>query len=722
MFRRTKAFSGNNMSWRCLPIVLVVLFLAVGIGLTGGIGNASAASGEPDGKLSARLAALAVPSVSQAEKQTLGFSDSGANEILMINSQGQILVYIRLTEITSDNLQALTAMEATIVHVSEPYKTVTAYVPDYRLADLTMIAAVANIQEVIKPERQASSCPTATISEGDSQLKADQARSFYNIDGTGVRVGVLSDSYALLSSPTSASQDVSTGDLPGTSNPCGHTTPVNVIAEGPSGGADEGRAMAQIVHDLAPGAKLAFATAFNGDLDFADQIRALRNTASCDIIVDDVSYANEPFFQDGPISVAVKDVTTNGAVYFTSAGNSTATDNSGNIISSYEAAAYRPAACPTVTGNSGMLDCHNFNTGGGTTTYMSFTLTNGGYIRPILQWNEPWYGVVTNLDLYITNAAGAILAKSVNVNTGGSGTQQPYEYTTYTNGTGANQTVYLVIARRAGTATPRVKYISIRTGGVASTNYNSTNSTDTFGVPIFGHAGANEALSIAAVPYNDSTSPESYTSRGYPTFYYGPVSGTTPASLLSSPQTRAKPDMAATDGGRNTFFGSISGGYHRFYGTSAAAPHAAAVTALLKQRNASLTMTSAQTILKSTASAIANGGLTITGAGLVNALAAMTPSGYYTVIFTAGSGGSISGQGNQLVASGGSCSSVTPVASSGYYFSGWTGDYTGSDNPLTLTNVTANKNITANFAVTPSGGGGDGGGGGGGCFINSTQP
>ena len=83
--------------------------------------------------------------------------------------------------------------------------------------------------------------------------------------------------------------------------------------------------MAQIVHDLAPGANLAFATAFNGMLDFADNIRALK-AAGSKVIVDDVSYFDEPYFQDGPVSVAVNQVTNQGVTYFSSAANN-------NIIS-----------------------------------------------------------------------------------------------------------------------------------------------------------------------------------------------------------------------------------------------------------------------------------------------------------------------------------------------------------------------------------------------------
>src|SRR5438094_236199 len=82
---------------------------------------------------------------------------------------------------------------------------------------------------------------------------------------------------------------------------------------GGAGLTDEGRAMSQIVHDLAPGARLAFATANGGVTTMADNIRSLRNAHGSSVIVDDVTYFVEPMFQDGPVSVAVNDVTATGA-------------------------------------------------------------------------------------------------------------------------------------------------------------------------------------------------------------------------------------------------------------------------------------------------------------------------------------------------------------------------------------------------------------------------
>jgi uncharacterized repeat protein (TIGR02543 family) len=62
--------------------------------------------------------------------------------------------------------------------------------------------------------------------------------------------------------------------------------------------------------------------------------------------------------------------------------------------------------------------------------------------------------------------------------------------------------------------------------------------------------------------------------------------------------------------------------------------------------------------------------------------------------------------------------SITANPNSGYEFSDWSGDATGTENPITIT-MNLNKSITANFTAIPSGDTGDGDGDGkkGGCFI-----
>ena len=75
------------------------------------------------------------------------------------------------------------------------------------------------------------------------------------------------------------------------------------------------------------------------------------------------------------------------------------------------------------------------------------------------------------------------------------------------------------------------------------------------------------------------------------------------------------------------------------------------------------------------------------------------PANTYALTYAAGSGGTISGTSPQTVPSGGSGTAVTAVANSGYHFVNWSDGSTA--NPRTDTNVTANMNVTANFAANP---------------------
>jgi hypothetical protein len=85
-------------------------------------------------------------------------------------------------------------------------------------------------------------------------------------------------------------------------------------------GSEEGRAMIQLIHDVAPGARWAFHMASRGEPDFANGIRRLAE-AGCHVIVDDVWYPTEPMFQDGEIAQALDQVVSQGIPYFASGGN-----------------------------------------------------------------------------------------------------------------------------------------------------------------------------------------------------------------------------------------------------------------------------------------------------------------------------------------------------------------------------------------------------------------
>src|SRR5690606_1219196 len=206
----------------------------------------------------------------------------------------------------------LKALEATEIDIYK--RTVNAWLPISSIERLEEIQSLQWIKPVYIPINNIGSVD----SQGDSAMVVGMTRNKYCIDGDGVKIGVLSDSYNFLGG---AANGVASGDLPGIGNPNGFTSPVTVVNDY-SPGSDEGRAMCEIVHDLAPGSELFYATAFGGQATFANNILSLANTHACDVIVDDVYYFEEPMYMDGIIAQACNTVVNGGVAYFSAIGNS----------------------------------------------------------------------------------------------------------------------------------------------------------------------------------------------------------------------------------------------------------------------------------------------------------------------------------------------------------------------------------------------------------------
>ncbi|HJX32642.1 MAG TPA: hypothetical protein VJ257_00435, partial [Solirubrobacterales bacterium] len=255
--------------------------------------TAAAMSVRPsDGDLSPRLAELAKPSIRSAPpaKQARALSVATEGPGSLLREGNRVLVEVRFDHGAAAGVDDLRAAGAKVVNVSSRYQTVTVAAKPSELRQLSGTPRIAAVTEVLAPiTAGASICPSgAVVSEGDAQLRAAEARTAFGVDGTGVTVGILSDSFdRAASAETHQSEDVKSGDLPGSGNTCpGQATPVNTALDdfepGPEEPApeDEGRAMAQIVHDLAPGAELSFATAFTGLTAFASNVEALAATGA----------------------------------------------------------------------------------------------------------------------------------------------------------------------------------------------------------------------------------------------------------------------------------------------------------------------------------------------------------------------------------------------------------------------------------------------------------
>jgi subtilisin family serine protease len=511
--------------------------------------------------------------------------------------------------------------------------------------------------------------PTAT-SQGDVTLRAPLARSTFNVSGAGVPVGVLSDSFACNppafnpGAPTTTFQQDLGKELPAT---------VNILKDGPCPATDEGRGMGQIVHDVAPGAPILFHTAFESELDFAEGIIRLAD-AGAKVIVDDVSYFEEPMFSDGMIAQATDIVTARGVAYFTSAGN--------QARLSYESA-FRPVDVVTNSGknlnSSGaavVRRFHNFDPGPGVSILQPIVLQPGadsGLVYVSFQWDQPHLtattyarikagqdpalavGAQSDLDLVFFDDKGHVIracppgiARGITCqitgdrNIGGNAVDVGALY--YSGPPKVAQLFYIGIVVSGGPDPGVVKYSVFEEEGAFGVLAFDTQSGTAWGHSNPAHAQAVGAASwYATVPYsnggmgivppNDTKTPKidlspcvpgclnDFSSAGNVPIYLDKF-----GARLAAPERRFQPSVTGPDGGNSSFFFSdssyddddgnginspfstfISGldlpgnEYPNFFGTSASAPHVAAVAALMREKNPALTPAQIRAILEQTA-------------------------------------------------------------------------------------------------------------------------
>jgi subtilisin family serine protease len=519
--------------------------------------------------------------------------------------------------------------------------------------------------------------PANAVTQGDVSLRANVARASAGVDGGGVRVGLLSDSFGCNPAPfiagaptTSMQEDMNTGELP---------TDVIVLKDGPCPATDEGRAMGQLVHDVAPGSSLAFHTAFESEFDFAEGILRLEQTAGADVIVDDVRYFAEPFFMDGMIAQAVDIVAARGVPYFSSAGNQARN----SYESGYRGVNVAVNASGNLTGAAKVQRrMHDFDPGPGVQVLQPVGVvpdSDAGFIIFSFQWDQPhrtattyaWLkegrtpteaaqlakGATSDLDLVIFDHKGHLLRRcppgvSTGItcqitgdrNIGGDAVDLAAIY--YSGPPKAPQLFYIAFVHSGGPDPGVVKYSYFENqGALLPLEFHTFSGTS------FGHSNAAGNISVGAASWY-ATVPFS-TSGDYPpndTFLTPKIAPSlavcTPACLndfssagripiyfdrfgnrLPQPEIRENPAVTGPDGGNTSFFFTDStyddddgdglnspfstfvtpqldrpaDEFPNFFGTSASAPHVAAVAALMLDKNASLSQPQVRDVLQTTA-------------------------------------------------------------------------------------------------------------------------
>lgn len=452
------------------------------------------------------------------------------------------------------------------------------------------------------------SAPMAiNVSEGDITHRAQEARSFFGATGAGVKIGVLSDGVNSLAALQSSD------DLPAVT-----------VLSGQAGSGDEGSAMLEIVHDLAPNAQLFFATALPTAAQFAQNINDLA-AAGCQIIVDDIIYLAESPFQDGQapsvtsptnggiVAQAVRDVTAAGVSYFSSAGNE---GNLNDGTSGTWEGDFNPNGTPAVLAGGGLA--HNFGDGG-----QSNLMTANSAVT-LLHWSDPLGASGNDYDIFIMNGSlTTIFDASTDTQ---DGDDDPVEIAGLSF-TGER----LVVLQFSGAN----RYIRVE--AFRGETENSTSGAT------FGHSSVADAFAVAAVDVGTAmggTSPfvggatnpvETFSADGPRKLFFNPDSTEiTPGDVSSTGGlSRQKPDIAAADGVM-----CAAPGFNPFFGTSAAAPHAAAIAGLLLSANPALTAAQIRTALTSSALDIEAVGVDRdSGAGIVMAFQALQAIGATPMAF-----------------------------------------------------------------------------------------
>ncbi len=480
-----------------------------------------------------------------------------------LKSGGTVQVYVKLTQMNSQNLNALRETGLKIELSVDTINKVQGWI------DINQIEALADLDQVERVTVPSYGQPAAgrVTTQGDRILQADQLRAL-GASGQGVKVGIISDG------ANSWRTAAASGDLPQNVTTFGSCAtraadPQNCRSRLTC---NEGTAMAEIIHDIAPDAELAVA-AVSTSLEFIQQINRLANVFNADIIVDDLGFFGEPYFEDGDLARAVSALPAD-ILYFSSAGNSGNThyENQYSTLASSR---------------------HNFGVqNGANDDAIGFQIRPNRGAFVLLQWSDRYESPNSNYDLFVFDENSQV-SSSTGPN------QTAIEGACIFNG-GSSDIVRFAVVDKISGSNRRLEMFFL---GASAIEYPIAAGS------VFGHAGTRRAIAVGAINAG-SSNVAFYSSHGPALVEY------------PSRDVRPKPDIAATDGVSVTGAGGFPS---PFFGTSAAAPHAAAVAAQLLSAGPDVTPTQVRSALLGSASG--GGSSASVGSGQISAIRALADLG-----------------------------------------------------------------------------------------------
>jgi hypothetical protein len=593
-----------------MRLLIVSLFIALAVTVT--------AQPSANAKLTTVLADLVqqTGSLTTLSADTLPVSvrDAIQSRRLRFDANNEVQVYILLSAVDDNTIRQLTDLGVTIEIRDAARRRVQAHLPVARLQAVAQLAVVDAIRLPTYARRRAGSVTT----EGDRILYTDAVRQQFALDGTGVRVGVVSDGLkgVFATGCTSCAGvgggPIGTGDLPtatgvrnasgiltgSTGGILGRSFQANSDLEGLppaacsfAGAGAEGTALLEIVHDLAPGAKLSFA---NGDTDLAFNQAVNFLAASNDVVLDDIGFFGEPYDGTSGVSANTAAALNNPSfpirAYFTAVGN----DADEHYYGTY---ADSRVDGTTIGGITTAGHLHLFQRtddttdvlGLGAQPYNVISLPQNGEVVMFLTWDDAFGASGNNYDLYLVQqSTGRVVASSTDVQ---SGRQDPVEAIDYVN-RGAQDLFRIVVQNvRDAAQSKHLNLFSFQPECAAAGpqtlapprherhNYN----TATRSISAQGDAGGSPVSVISVGAICSASAAAASRFSAVPDESCLDTSNSTAEFFSSRGPTlddRVKPDIAAIDGVSITGAGSFT---VPFFGTSAAAPHMGGIAALLLQ-------------------------------------------------------------------------------------------------------------------------------------------
>lgn len=391
------------------------------------------------------------------------------------------------------------------------------------LEELSSFREVRLVRKVLPPlVREIGEVP-------DEPLSSGKLLNSFNVSGAGVKIGIISDGVSLL-------PEIQASE--------GLPPDVRVLN---AGSGDEGTAMLEIVHGLAPDAELYFHKAGDTHMEFNKAIDALVSVG-CTVICDDIGWPDEPFFEDGIVASHIREVIENNDIlYVSAAGNDANRHYQGNFFDD----------------GTGW---HDFSAENSSSKNLYVDIPPGGSVTIVLQWNDPWNSSENDYDLYLKDSAGDILVCSDNVQ---NGDDTPLEYLMYENkvsgegSTSDSRPVKGLVSIKKYSGDSKVLEMFLYPDSSAEVKPVNLVAEDS----VFGHPAVPGVICVGAIDSGSlDREIESFSSRG-PVSIYFPEYELRKKTDISAPN-----NLKVTGKDGRTFFLS---------GTSASAPYVAGIAALV---------------------------------------------------------------------------------------------------------------------------------------------